>query len=109
MRIHPVPLIACLLGLSLSVKAQDSTRYALRLNSGSFIPPRNINNELPASLAANSDKTAGKSFVIIQFEEKPTAADIAALKQQGISIHDYVPDYAYTATISGSISVARLQ
>ena len=109
MRIHPVPLIACLLGLCLSVKAQDSTRYALRLNSGSFIPPRNINNELPASLAAGSDKSAGKSFVIIQFEEKPTPAGIAALKQQGISLHDYVPESAYTATLSGSVDISRLQ
>ena len=72
MRIHPVPLIACLLGFCLSVNAQDSTRYTLHLNSGSFIPPRNINNDLPATLAANSDKTAGKSFVIIQFNEKPS-------------------------------------
>jgi len=109
MRIHPVPLIACLLCLSIAVGAQDSTRYALRLNSGSFIPPRNINSDLQGKLSGTSDKSGGKSLVIIQFNERPAPALIAELKQQGIALLDYVPDFAYTATISGEINPARLQ
>jgi hypothetical protein len=64
---------------------------------------------LPAKLASTSDKNSGKSFVIIQFDAKPAQAVISELKQQGISLHDYVPDFAYTATISGTINPARLQ
>ncbi|HRG92197.1 MAG TPA: hypothetical protein PLZ10_04570, partial [Chitinophagaceae bacterium] len=47
--------------------------------------------------------------MIIQFNEKPSQEIISGLKQQGIFLHDYVPDFAYTATISGTVDIARLQ
>ena len=49
-----------------------------------------------------------KSFVIIQFDKIPTEQEKNELKAEGIELLDYVPNYAYTATITGSLNSSAL-
>jgi hypothetical protein len=41
--------------------------------------------------------------VIIQFENIPTADERKQLLEEGIELIDYIPNNAYTATVTGSL------
>ena len=100
MRFNPIPLIAGIFLLSFSMRAQDGLRYTLHLAGGSFTPAENITTDKIKEIDIRSAKLRGKSFVIIQFEQIPTEQQKLQLKQQGIELLDYVPAFAYTASIS---------
>ncbi|MGH2552721.1 MAG: S8 family serine peptidase, partial [Chitinophagaceae bacterium] len=108
MRPNPVPLIAAILLLSLPLAAQDDSRYELLLKSGTFFPEKNINAEQLNQINRTSARTSGLSFAIIQFEQIPGKNERQQLAQQGIELLDYLPNNAYTVTISGSLSVDLL-
>ncbi len=116
MRLSPVPLIAFLLFYTFASFAQDAPsqrgtdeRYRLSLKSGSFIPAKNIVDTNINQLNKTATRTGGKSFVILQFENIPTAAEKKQLQQEGIELLDYIPNYAYTATITGSLNSTALK
>lgn len=106
---NPIPLIAGMLCLGLALQAQEVSRYTLKLNSGSFIPASNISADQLSRFQQQAAKTSGKSFAVIQFEKIPTEAQKQQLKQAGIQLLDYIPDNAYTATISQMPDLAFLQ
>lgn len=105
MKLNPIPVIAVLLLLSCSLAAQDDPRYSLLLKSGSFIPEKNITAEKLDLFNRTASRTIGITFAVIQFEQIPTEAERKQLQQAGIELLDYIPNYAYTATISGSLDV----
>lgn len=108
MRLNPIPLITSLLLLSITAAAQLDSRFQIELKSGNFIPVKNID---PASIQAfnqSASRTAGKSFVIIQFDELPSVAIKEQLKANGIELLEYIPNNAFTATISGQPDVNEL-
>lgn len=119
MRLNPPPLIAVLLLCSGFTFAQvikpvqiDDNHYRLSLKSGSFIPPKNIADTTIAELNKNIFRPGAKSFVIIQFENIPSAIEKEQLKKEGIVLLDYIPNNAYTATVSGflnSETISRLR
>jgi hypothetical protein len=109
MKPNPIPVIAALLLLSLSLAAQDDPRYNLLLKSGAFIPEKNITADKLDQFNLTASRTAGQSFFIIQFEQIPGANERLKLSQQGIELLDYIPNNAYTATISGSLSTDLLE
>ena len=49
----------------------------------------------------------GKSFIVIQFESIPTEKEKQQLKQEGIELLDYIPNNAYTATVTGSLNIQQ--
>ncbi len=100
MRFNPIPLIAGILLLSITAMAQDGARYTLQLAGGSFTPSENITKEKIKEFDKRLAKLGGKGFVIIQFEQIPSAQQKLLLKQQGIVLLDYVPALAYTASIT---------
>ncbi|MGQ0737491.1 MAG: S8 family serine peptidase [Bacteroidota bacterium] len=100
MRPNPVPLIAALLCLSLSLKAQVDSRYSLLLSSGSFIPKENISTEKINEFSRKAAKVSGKTFAVIQFEQIPSEQQQQQLRLDGIELLDYIPNYAYTAVIT---------
>ncbi|HEY6062960.1 MAG TPA: S8 family serine peptidase [Chitinophagaceae bacterium] len=104
MRPNPIPVIAALLLLYLSSAAQDDSRYSILLNSGAFIPEKNIVAEKLDQFNRTAARTSGKTFAIIQFENIPNANERLQLSQQGIELLDYIPNNAYTVTISGSLT-----
>lgn len=102
--------ISLLLLFSATVNGQVARDYKVLLRSGSFTPERNISGiEKGANLRISG---AIKRFVIIQFENIPTQEERGQLKKEGIELLDYIPNYAYTATIAnqGSQSIlARMK
>lgn len=108
MRSNPIPLIAALLLLSLSLPAQSDQRYSLFLNSGAIIPAKNISVEKVDQYNRSAAKADGKSYAIIQFENIPTPAERKQLAEAGIELLEYIPNNAYTVTISKSINTLLL-
>lgn len=108
MRFYPIPLMAFVLLMSLSVSAQDDSRYSLSLKSGAIVPPKNISAESIDNYNRAASRTNGKAFAVIQFEQIPSPAERLQLKQAGIELLDYVPNNAYTATITGSVDLLQL-
>jgi hypothetical protein len=104
MKPNPIPVIAAMLLLSLSSAGQDDSRYNLLLRSGSFIPEKNITADQLVAFNRNASRADGKTFAIIQFEQIPSAQQREQLSQQGITLLDYIPNNAYTVTISGSLT-----
>ncbi|MBL7720776.1 MAG: hypothetical protein JNK98_02155, partial [Chitinophagaceae bacterium] len=108
MRFYPIPLMAFVLLLSLSVSAQDDSRFSLLLKSGTIVPPKNITAENIDNYNRVASRTNGKALAVIQFEQIPSPAERLQLKQAGIELLDYVPNNAYTATITGSLEKGQL-
>lgn len=93
--------------ISFSGFAQNGNDYHLLLKNGSFTPERNV---LPNTDEVNLRTSSfnSKSFVIIQFEKIPDEEERTQLKNAGITLLDYIPNYAYTATVTGSLNTKVL-
>lgn len=108
MKFNPVPVIAALLLLSISSQAQEDIKYKLSLKNGAIIPEKNITTDKINELNRKVPQAGGRSFLIIQFETIPAEAQRNQLKQAGIELLDYVPNNAYTATVTGSLNTTLL-
>lgn len=106
--IHLKIILLCVI-LSFSAAAQDAKKYLLQLKSGSFVPERNVSVNKIKDLNRRLIPFNKKSFVIIQFEKNPSDAERQTLKKDGIELLDYVPNNAYTATVTGSLNETLLQ
>ncbi|MET7254917.1 S8 family serine peptidase [Dyadobacter fermentans] len=83
------------------VKGQKRQDYQILLRSGSIQPERNISSGSARSNAAfRLSNTGQKSLVVIQFDDIPTEQERQELKREGIELLEYIPNYAYTATIA---------
>ncbi|GGM75293.1 hypothetical protein GCM10010967_03530 [Dyadobacter beijingensis] len=92
-----------------SVKGQQRKDYQILLRSGSILPEKNISQASGRANAAFRLANAGqKSFVVIQFEDIPSGEERRALKEEGIELLEYLPHYAYTATIEAGSSPSTL-
>ena len=109
MRSNPISLIAALLLITTGVSAQDSTRHHLYLKSGIIAPIENITTERLDRFNHTASRTSGKSFAVLQFNQLPTAAQRQLLAAHGIELLDYIPDFAYTVSISGNADLLTLQ
>ncbi|HEX2630381.1 MAG TPA: S8 family serine peptidase, partial [Chitinophagaceae bacterium] len=109
MKFNPIPLITVCLLVSISAISQDDSRYQLRLQSGTFIPEKNITIEKISTINQRAVVSSGKSFIVIQFEQLPADADKQRLQRSGIELIDYVSGNAYTAIINGSLRTETLQ
>ena len=108
MRSNPIPLITICLLVSFSSLAQGDSRYNLLLKTGTITPPQNITTEKLNQFNRNAARTEEKTFAIIQFEQLPTENEKQQLKQSGIELLDYVPNNAYTVTITGLLNESVL-
>jgi hypothetical protein len=109
MKFNPVPVLAALLLLSSATVAQQDNQFRLFLKNGAITPEKNITADKINELNGKMPRTAGKSFLIIQFEKIPTEAERRQLQQAGIELLDYVPNNAYTVTVTGSLNTSLLQ
>ena len=87
-------VLVCLAG---SVFAQKEKK-ALRLNSGIVYTNPNIFSDSIEHLNRKALRQ-GKGFIIIQFETIPTEDVKKELTANGITLLDYIPDNAYTASV----------
>ncbi|MGZ8554407.1 MAG: S8 family serine peptidase, partial [Chitinophagaceae bacterium] len=115
MKINPVPFLAVFLFFSsasfsqvVPQKQNEDDRFRISLKSGSFIPQKNIGDARVIEMNKTVFKPGKKSFVIIQFEKIPTSIEKEQLKKEGIELLEYVPNNAYTATVTGSLNTTAL-
>lgn len=84
-----------------NVRGQKRQDYQILLKSGSFTPERNVSSATGRSNAALRISTPEqKSFVVIQFDDIPTEEERRELRREGIELLEYIPNFAYTATIA---------
>ena len=107
MKLSQTVLLSVLISLSLSSVAQ--TDYTLRLKNGNVQTQPNIKKTVLDSFNLRASHFQRKSFAIIQFESLPTEATKKLLSANGIDLLEYIPNNAYTVSISGSPSAEVLE
>jgi hypothetical protein len=80
----------------------------LYLKSGAFIPEKNINPENIDAFKRQATQISGRQFAVIQFEKILSKEQRAILQSAGVELLDYIPDNAYTVTISGALDANLL-
>lgn len=95
--------------MTFSSSAQDNSAYQVRLQSGSFTPEKNITSTAISSINQRAARVNATSFVLIQFNQVPTAAQRKLLSDAGIELLDYIPSHAYTATVKGNCDLNLLK
>lgn len=93
-----------------NVTAQQNRAYNLYLKSGTIAPLPTL--ELPPKRQGGTLRVAGSEgdkFVIIQFFNIPDEHAVLILNMAGITLLDYIPENAYTATVHGQPDRAALQ
>jgi fibronectin type 3 domain-containing protein len=88
-----VTFVSVVLMLSLVAPGSAAARHEIELRHRSFTPAPEI---APALLSRAED-----SHLVIQFQEIPTRARREELRAAGITLLDYVPNYAWTAAVKG--------
>ncbi len=104
MKPNPIPVIAAWLLFSVPLAAQQDSAFRILLKSGAIVPEKNITKEKLEQFDRIAFRSAGKTFAVIQFEKIPTAEEKLQLKQSGIELLDYIPNNAYTSTITGGLN-----
>ena len=82
----------CLFFLATSFSFSQNKNYTIQLLNGSFLPQEN-HQTLISELSTQTEF----SCKIIQFYDIPSAKERLALKDAGIELDDYIPNYAYIA------------
>ncbi|MCW5849679.1 MAG: S8 family serine peptidase [Anaerolineae bacterium] len=87
--------LVCLLCATVAAQpAASSSTPLLRLKTGVFDPRTKTGVD---ALAEAQALPPGPHLFIVQFDHPPTEADKDALRQAGVEVGDYLPDYAYLA------------
>lgn len=89
--------------------AQTLKDYTLQLSSGKYLPEENRNTVSKQSTLFQQSLFNGKHYVTIQFMAIPDETTKAKLNDAGIALYDYIPNYAYTASISESVDLNVLK
>lgn len=95
--------------LPFSSSAQNDQDYNILLHSRKFIPQENIATLTKASPLFQQSLFKGKHYVVIQFKKLPSQFQKDNLKAMGIELIDYIPNNAYTASVSADASIADLK
>jgi hypothetical protein len=89
--------------------AQNNIDYSILLKSGRFIPAENISTVTKNSAIFQKSLFSNKYYVTIQFKSLPNQAVKDQLVASGIQLIDYIPNNAYTATVSQDFSLTRFK
>ena len=84
---NPVPVIALFL-CSLTTAAQGVNGFEILFKSGTILPERNITDSNLAIYNRSTAKSAGKAFLVLQFDNVLTETEKQVLFQKGIQVHD---------------------
>lgn len=79
--------------------AQVVKDYSLQLTSGKYLPEENRNILTKQSSVFEQSLYSGKHYITIQFTAIPDEATKSRLTTAGIVLMDYIPNYAYTASV----------
>jgi hypothetical protein len=107
MKLNRLFLPPVLLFLSSSLLAQVD--YTIQLKNGFVHTQHNIKKAVVDSFNTSASRFRQKTFAILQFETIPTEATKKLLSENGIELLEYIPNNAYTVTISGHPSLTVLE
>jgi hypothetical protein len=107
MKLNRLLLLSALLFVSSSLLAQ--TDYTIQLRNGFVQLQPNIKKAFIDSFNARAARFQQKTFAILQFELIPTEETKKMLSSNGIELLEYIPNNAYTVSISGSPSLVILE
>ena len=88
--------------------AQQKKDYTINLHSGKFIPLENSTSLSKKSATFKKSLFGDVYYVTIQFNELPVQSTKEKLSEAGIQLLDYIPNYAYTASIPENIELNSL-
>lgn len=106
MKRNIITILSVLFFLPLLLPAQQAD-YTIQLNSGKFIPEQNAANLTIQSTFLQEAVFAGRQYLALQFNKIPSSAEKANLAAAGITLLDYIPNFAYTASVSETFDPAR--
>ncbi|MBO9682462.1 MAG: S8 family serine peptidase, partial [Flavisolibacter sp.] len=106
MKFNRLSLLFALILFSPVLFAQD---YSLHLKNGFVKLQPNIRKGLVDSFNIKAVRFQRKTFAILQFESIPTEATKKLLSANGIELLEYIPNNAYTVSISGNPSSTILE
>ncbi|MGB3007341.1 MAG: S8 family serine peptidase, partial [Chitinophagaceae bacterium] len=91
------------------VIAQPGRDYSVLLNTGKITPIENISQLNNNAEVFKNSRFESRYYVVIQFNKLPDQAEKEKLKSAGIELIDYLPYYAYTASISTSTDINQIK
>nr|WP_295922418.1 S8 family serine peptidase [uncultured Dyadobacter sp.] len=103
-QVLPWILLISLISATVSGQVRNGAKYPLYLRNGTIHPAENIGEVVRNGLRTRADGEEGKRFVIIQFHDIPPDDEKKKLYDAGVELLEYVPEYAYTATITGNVN-----
>jgi hypothetical protein len=106
MKLNRYLVLPVLVFLSLSAFSQDNS---IRLKTGTVFTKPNIQKAVIDSFNSHAARFQQKAFAVIQFRTIPAEETRKLLSSEGIELLDYLPDNAYTVTISGHADLNILQ
>jgi len=90
--------------------AQSEVRdYTLILKNKKHLPEACLELSAEKHLSLRHELTEGRYYVLLQFYDIPTATQKSAIKAAKIRLLDYIPNYAYTASIPANITPQELE
>ena len=112
MRLFPfrcLPLLAVAMLIGSALFAQKNQNYRLYLRNGIIEPPSNLLEGSAGPMLRKNSVSGIKRLVILQFYDIPQQQSVERLRNAGMELLDYIPDNAYTATVSGEPDIAVLR
>ncbi|KQS26643.1 S8 family serine peptidase [Dyadobacter sp. Leaf189] len=97
-------LVILLLVSSTSIFAQHLAQRQLFLKNRVLSLSAGIPDEMGFNNRRLQEQENGKFLMIIQFDSIPGETVLSYLKSNGIEVLDYIPDYAYTTTVTARIN-----
>ena len=95
--------------ITTNVVAQTAKNYNILLNSGSFIPEKNIDNLTNENSIFQKSEFNNSYYVVLQFNELPNDISKSKLKDAGIILKDYIPNLCFTSVISKNFDLQVLK
>ncbi len=89
----------------------EQEKYQVHFKSGNYFPEKHYQLESSGKKGGKGARTTGKEYVLIQFYTLPDSEMHRKIKAAGIELLEFIPDYAYLASIPGtvdSVVLARL-
>src|SRR3989344_7097462 len=78
----------------------DAPQNAILLKSRTIVPTEKFAVQANA-LSTASIENFGKAHILVQFNHILTNEEKESLKGQGVVLHDYIPERAWVASVSG--------
>lgn len=97
-------LLLTLLLLFSATSFSQKRDLTILLKDGDLNVAQNVSGPFCEAFNKQAPRYLGKAYALVQFFEIPTAATRQQLEQKGIHLIQYVPNYTYTASITGPLN-----